>query len=97
MTRMKIEPSNRLDRDGFGNNNRFGDICDVENGPNVVKPLVGQLDQPIELGEGEGETSDENLGEDFEVSRWLPPSIEKAMEFREENVYRCSSPTSLFA
>ena len=94
---MKIESSNRLDRVGFSNNNRFGDIRDVENGPSILKPLGGQLNQPMELGEGEGETLDENLGEDFEVSRWLPPSIEKAAEFRKENVYRCSSPISLSA
>ena len=96
---MKIESSNRLDRDGFSNNNRFGDIYDLENGPNVAKSSGVQSNQLVESGEGEAEileNSDENLGEDFEVSRWLPPSIEKAVEFRKENVYRCPSCISLF-
>ena len=99
MINMKIESSNRLDRDGFSNNNRFGDIYDLENGPNIAKSSEAQSNQLVELGEVGAEvleTSDENLGEDFEVSRWLPPSIEKAVEFRKENVYRCPSCISLF-
>lgn len=31
---------------------------------------------------------DENLGENFDETPWLPPSIEKAKEFKEENVFR---------
>ena len=31
---------------------------------------------------------DENLGEDFESTRWLPPSIEVALEYRKDSIYR---------
>lgn len=41
-----------------------------------VKPATEQL-------------TDENLGEDFESTQWLPPSIEVAMEFKRENIFRC--------
>lgn len=34
------------------------------------------------------EAEDENLGEDFELSPWLPPSIEKAKEFRKHALFR---------
>lgn len=33
------------------------------------------------------EGADENLGENFEETPWLPPSIEKAIEFRKRSIY----------
>lgn len=33
------------------------------------------------------EGADENLGENFEDTPWLPPSIEKAIEFRKKSIY----------
>jgi hypothetical protein len=33
------------------------------------------------------EAADENLGENFEETPWLPPSIEKAIEFRKKSIY----------
>lgn len=40
-----------------------------------------------ELGEFTHEAADENLGENFEETPWLPPSIEKAIEFRKKSIY----------
>lgn len=34
------------------------------------------------------EQLEENLGENFEETRWLPPTVEKAMEFRSANLFR---------
>jgi hypothetical protein len=31
---------------------------------------------------------DENLGENFDETPWLPPSVMKAMQFKEDNVFR---------
>lgn len=37
------------------------------------------------------EEDEENLGDNFEDSPWLPPSLEKAMEFKMKNVLRLGS------
>jgi hypothetical protein len=34
------------------------------------------------------EHEDENLGDDFEATPWLPPSIEKAAEFKNRTIFR---------
>lgn len=34
------------------------------------------------------EEEDENLGDDFEATPWVPPSIEKAKEFKKNSVFR---------
>lgn len=34
------------------------------------------------------ENAEENLGEDFEDTPWLPPSIEKALEFKQAHIFR---------
>ena len=36
---------------------------------------------------------DENLGDNFEDSPWVPPSLEKAMEFKMKNVLRLGNAT----
>ena len=32
--------------------------------------------------------ADENLGEDFDSTQWLPPSIDLARKYKKENIYR---------
>lgn len=94
---MKITTSDRLDSDNVDNKSPSRDSYDVENGRNENIPQGGQeidpaiLDHRERVEEGDLElleSLDENLGEDFELTRWLPPSIEKATEFRKGNVYR---------
>jgi hypothetical protein len=37
--------------------------------------------------ENSREVEDENLGEDFDQTPWLPPMIEKAKEFKRKAIY----------
>ena len=46
-----------------------------------------QQQQQQRVLENSREVEDENLGEDFDQTPWLPPMIEKAKEFKHKTIY----------
>ena len=57
------------------------------NGKIAKKNLPNRAASIRDLAEITHEGIDENLGENFEETPWLPPSIEKAEEFRKHSLY----------
>jgi RNA recognition motif-containing protein len=54
---------------------------------NKARPQTRQRPQSAQH-EAKRDQDDENLGEDFESTPWVPPSIEKATKFRRDRIFR---------
>jgi hypothetical protein len=57
----------------------------TDNRPKGVRKVKNVAEK--DLNHYTHEAADENLGENFEETPWLPPSIEKAIEFRKKSIY----------
>ena len=66
------------------------DDFDIEIGQKKTPKYLVPDDESIDeaVTPATEQITDENLGEDFESTRWLPPSIEVAMEFKRETIFR---------
>jgi hypothetical protein len=54
-----------------------------------VAPRVNGEESPKHTHEDD---DDENLGENFDDTPWVPPTIEKAWEYRLKSIYRVNNP-----
>ncbi len=53
-----------------------------------VRPQTRQRPHSAGHQDKKFDKDDENLGEDFEATPWLPPSIEKANKFKRDHIFR---------
>eukprot|EP01039_Chlorochromonas_danica_P003057 gene3057-3337_t len=75
---LKQNQKDTKDFDFLSNNN------EKKKNHQYYQQLLNNTDQNYLLYEQE----DENLGENFDITPWLPPTIEKAKEFKRKAIYR---------